>query len=226
MTNNQAPISKRTNPLQAEGRQYAGVSLKARTKQRKEQFLQAGLNLFGTTGFRKCTVRSLCKEANLTDRYFYQSFGSLEALLTAVYERCMTDLGTNLVKVISEEYTNSGAEKAIIAGLEEYFIFLEDSRFARVCMVELEGISPEVNALYYKYIDGFARLLKNFANHAYPHWKANDEEQHIFAISLIGAMRQVATNWLENDYSTDRNVLVLTTGQLFISMMREIQSEK
>lgn len=226
MTNTQAPSQIKTSSSVSEGRQYAGVSLKVRTRQRKEQFLQAGLNLFGTTGFRKCTVRSLCKEANLTDRYFYQSYGSLEALLTSVYERCMTDLGTSLVEVISMEYKKSGAEKAIMAGLEAYFSFLEDSRVARVCMVELEGISPEVNALYYTYIDGFARLLKHFANHAYPQWKANDEEQHIFAISLIGAMRQVATNWLENSYSTDRKVLVSTTGKLFIAMMREIQSEK
>ena len=49
------------------GRIYGGLSLEDRKKQRREQFLQAGINVFGTSGFRSATVRSLCKEAKLTD---------------------------------------------------------------------------------------------------------------------------------------------------------------
>jgi len=74
------------------GRIYGGLSLEDRKKQRREQFLQAGINVFGTSGFRSATVRSLCKEAKLTDRYFYESYGNLENLLKAVYEHCMTNL--------------------------------------------------------------------------------------------------------------------------------------
>ncbi|WP_156506429.1 TetR/AcrR family transcriptional regulator, partial [Oleiphilus sp. HI0117] len=81
-------------------RTYGGVSLAERKKLRKQQFLDAGLRLFGCCGFRNSTVRSLCKEAKLTDRYFYESYSGLENLLLAVYEDCMTLLSKEIVQAI------------------------------------------------------------------------------------------------------------------------------
>jgi len=206
-------------------RTYAGISLELRKKQRKKQFLQAGLNAFGSTGFRTATVRSLCKEAQLTDRYFYQSYGSLEGLLVAVYERCMTELSKKILQSISSEFAKSDAKSAISAGLDAYFKELEDPRVARICMIELEGISPEVNRLYYKYIDSFAALLVELTRRAYPDWRTNQQEQGIIALSFVGAMRQAATNWLITDYATERKVMVSATSKLFFGIMMLIEEE-
>jgi len=207
------------------GRPYGGLSLAERKTQRKEQFLQAGLNIFGTTGYRDATVRSLCKEAQLTDRYFYESFGSLEKLLTSVYEHCMNKLGNTVLLAISTEFNNTNAINAMRAGLDAYFLLLEDERIARVCMVELEGISPEINEHYYRYIDGFAQLLIGLCQRAYPKWQLNRKEQEILAISMVGAMRQVATHWHRTNYADDRATMVSATHKLFLSMMNLVESD-
>jgi AcrR family transcriptional regulator len=205
------------------GRTYAGVSLVERKKLRKKQFLEAGLRHFGCCGFRNATVRSLCKEAKLTDRYFYESYSGLENLLVSVYEDCMTKLSKEIVEAIIQGYQGGDAESAIISGLDKYFEVLEDPNIARICMVELEGISPEVNELYYRYIDAFAEILIEMAQHAFPNMKIERKQQEIIATSLVGAMRQAATNWLVNGYDIERSELVSGTSKLFLGMIKLVQ---
>ena len=205
------------------GRTYAGVSLVERKRLRKKQFLEAGLRHFGCCGFRNATVRSICKEAKLTDRYFYESYSSLENLLLSVYEDCMTELSKEIVNAITKGYANKSPEEAIIAGLDRYFEILEDPHIARICMVELEGISPEVNALYYRYIDAFAEILREMANRAFPDMPIERSQQDILAISLVGAMRQAATTWLVSHYEKERKELVSATSKLFLGIIKLIQ---
>jgi len=203
------------------GRNYGGQNLQQRKQQRYQKFLQAGLNVFGTSGYRSATVRSLCKEAKLTDRYFYESFGSIESLLTCVYEHCMKNLKRTILTEIIAVYKSHGAQAAIHAGVDTYFSILEDAKIAHVCLVELEGITPEVTTLYHSYMNDFARMLVTLGNKAFPRWSLgmNKEEQLILGISLVGAMRQTATNWLINDYHTKRKTLVLVTNGLILSLL-------
>ena len=65
------------------GRTYGGESADDRLTRRRRQLLDAGLELFGTAGYRATTVRQLCREAKVSDRYFYEQFDSTEDLLLA-----------------------------------------------------------------------------------------------------------------------------------------------
>ena len=215
-------INKTLTQVKTAGRTYGGLSLALRKQQRREQFLQAGLSVFGTLGFRSATVRSLCKEAKLTDRYFYESFKNLEQLLIAVYEQCMSNLGTKILDAISGTYQKGDAETAIIAGLDAYFTMLEDPKIARICMVELEGISPDVNELYSNYIKGFSQMLVALTQNAFPEISLSRQQQDIIAISFIGAMRQSATNWLMTEYKEDRAVVVEATSKIFLGVIKLI----
>jgi len=215
-----------TNTKKALGRPYGGISLEERKLLRKKQFLQAGLRVFGSTGFRSATVRSLCKEAKLTDRYFYESYGNLENLLKAVYANCMANLSMRILDAITSEYKKSDASKAITAGLDAFFLELENPLIARICMIELEGISPEVNELYYSYIDRFSQILIALANHAFPDMPIDRGEQDAIGISLVGAMRQSATHWLMTNYEMDRAKLVSATSKLFLGMILLIKQTK
>jgi AcrR family transcriptional regulator len=215
--------SKPNSSKKKTGRTYGGLSLEERKSQRREQFLEAGLNVFGATGFRSATVRSLCKEAQLTDRYFYESFGNLENLLMAVYEQCMSNLGIAILSAITNEYKKGDADTAIVAGLDAYFLILENPKIARLCMLELEGISSDINEFYTRYINGFSQILVALTQHAFPRLNIDRAQQDIIGISLIGAMRQSATNWLMSDYSTDRATVVSATSKIFIGLLKLIE---
>ena len=138
----------------------------------------------------------------------------------------MTNLSKKILHAVTSTYSHSRTpENAIIAGLDVFFETLEDQQMARICMIELEGLNPEVTQLYNRYIEGFAEILRQLAKQAFPDLSMPVSEQKIIALSLVGAMRQAATSWLANDYDSDRAELVKATSQLFIGMIQLLRDK-
>lgn len=208
------------------GRTYGGLSLEQRKQQRRQQFLMAGLEVFGTQGFRAATVRVLCREAKLTDRYFYEAYGTMEKLLMAVYENCMTNIRNKILQEVAVAAPGTDINELIYATLDCYFTEMQDSRVARVCMLEMVGISAEVDSLYNGYILGFSELVMSLAQRVYPDWVLSSDEMEVMGISTIGGVRQAATNWLLTDYRIDREVLVTSTAKIFIGLLKLIEAEQ
>ena len=208
------------------GRTYGGLTQKQRKAARYKQFLEAGLEVFGTSGFRTATVRKLCRQAKLTDRYFYEAFGSLELLLIDVYKCQMDIIQSRVITAITDVLPNQDIQLIANVGLTNFFTGLEDPRIAQVCMVELEGVSLDVSDLYHSYINNFADTFSSMASLVYPSWQLTDEEWKILGISLVGAMRQAATYWLLSNYAMDKQALVKATTKIFIGLIEHIDREQ
>ena len=224
-------MSNTTNPTSgrhrssSSGRTYGGLSQDERKQQRRKQFLQAGLNVFGTVGFRQATVRGLCKEAQLTDRYFYAEFGSIENLLTAVYEHHMTDIRNQVMTAFAAAEAGGDPQLLVKKALTAFYQALSDPKVARVCMVELEGVSKEVNQLYHAYIRSFADLILSLIRTLTPDWSYTEEEGAILSIAMIGAMRQAGTYWLLNPDTVQKDTLIRVSTQLFMGVFNEVKGE-
>jgi AcrR family transcriptional regulator len=74
------------------GRLWRGQTLADRSDERREQMLAVAEGLLGTGGAAAVTMRAVVREANLSPRYFYESFESREQLITAVYDRVTREL--------------------------------------------------------------------------------------------------------------------------------------
>lgn len=211
----------------AKGRSYAGMSLKERRTQRKQKFLDAGLRCFGTEGYRATTVRAICKEAQLTDRYFYESFGSQEKLVIACYEHCMVQLTKRTLHAITSSYAqDQHALNAVRAGLDAFYSELEDPATAQICLAELEGISPEVNALYNTYMARFSDIIVCLAEYAYPAWQLSNVEKEVLGVSLVGALRQSATHWCATDYAIAKADMIRGTLYLFEGLLAPLEASR
>jgi len=206
------------------GRVYGGISREERVAQRREQFLKAGLEIFGTTGFRSATVRRLCSEAKLTDRYFYESFTNIEALLVAVYTHQMDLIQDQLLASPPDGVAANGMDSFIASTLDLFFSQMENPQVARVCMLEVEGVSPEVDTLYNSYIMRFAQLLINLGQQLYPDWNISDDEREMVGIALIGAMRQTTITWILGGYKQKRQTLVAATARIFKGLVGDIEN--
>ncbi|UCA50635.1 TetR/AcrR family transcriptional regulator [Streptomyces sp. WA6-1-16] len=68
-------------------RSWGGTKLADRRATRRQTLLDVAERLAGEEGCAAVTVRSVCREARLTDRYFYESFTSRDDLLLAAFER-------------------------------------------------------------------------------------------------------------------------------------------
>lgn len=205
------------------GRVYGGISLEQRRAQRRQSFLDAGLTVFGRDGFRAATVRGLCREAGLTDRYFYENFDNLEDLLIAVYQQQMDRIRDNMVNALQEAPEGAGTEDKVRAMLEAYFQMLEDPHVARVCMVELEGVSKEVEQLYHGVILAYSQLLIELAQAEFPDHSMDTDEADILSIALVGAMRQTGTHWFLSQYALPRDKMVHASCRLAMGLLKELQ---
>jgi len=205
----------RSPPDPGVGRTYAGESLSERTARRRQQFLDAGLQVFGTTGYRTATVRQLCKQAELTDRYFYESFESTEDLLVAVYEREFDHLQQLVLATLADELVQREPMVAIERVLHALFEMASEPRVARVCWLEVLGVSARVDGVYTRTIERFAALVVAFARQRLDVAAFSDSEARMLGIALIGAVSQPVTHWLLGGYQEDRATMVAATSRVF-----------
>lgn len=69
---------------------WSGVPLEDRHALRRDTLVAAGVELLGGEGGPALTVRAVCRHANLTERYFYESFTDREHFVRAVYDDVCT----------------------------------------------------------------------------------------------------------------------------------------
>jgi len=87
-------------------RPYRGVSADDRRRLRREQLLDACLDVVGKLGPGATTVDAVCKQAGLSKRYFYESFDDREAVLIALVERVMATVRDALEAVVQSTSTS------------------------------------------------------------------------------------------------------------------------
>ena len=211
------------------GRAYGGLSPEDRVAARRARLVQAGAALFGTQGLRATTVRSVCTEAGLTDRYFYESFASLEALLAAVYVDMMAGLRQRLLALPPWPAQPRGAdvdwpaaERRCSAGYQAWFDAVSDPRFARVVLAEVLGVNADIDALYEAHTQDFA------AHTAAPlaRLRLSAERRTLIGHALVGAAVQVARHWVASGYAAPRWAVVRTCVLVAMGTLRELAGER
>lgn len=198
-------------------RTYGGETLQVRRAKRRALLLEAGLEVFGTRGFRGATIRGICREAGLTDRYFYESFGSADDLLAAVFDTTMTEVRAAVVAAVLPHAANTTPEDAFRAGLDAYFRAIEDARIVRICWMEVLGAGPPLDRLYHDSVSRFAELVTGLAAEITPGWLPGDPElAAAVAVGVVGGISQLSLSWLLSGYATPRATIVEAALRLIL----------
>lgn len=195
------------------GRRYGGVDSEERQRQRHTRLIEAGLAVFGEKGYHQSTVRDVCKQAQLTSRYFYESFDSMESLFRAVYQdtnrRLMQATIMSLAACVPEP------EKLAEAALRTFLEFIrEDPHRARVALIDALNVGETMNVLADKASQDFAHLIAGFMQQMFPHLEEVGLDFHMLGNGLVGANTRIATQWVAERCKTPledvlRNVLTL-----------------
>lgn len=203
------------------GRRYGGVGQAQREQARRTALIDAATEVFGTVGFRRATVRSVCGLAKLNDRYFYAAFENMEHLLRATYAHHAQTLLGQLQAAIAASAPTLDAR--LDAGLHAFFAFLRHPHAARVLLLEVMGVSPETDLTYQRYIFEFAKLILGMAQppdtsatpDALPSPQATgitvEEAQaqaRIVGLALVGAMTNAGTAWVLTGYQDTEACMV------------------
>lgn len=205
----------------AAGRSYRGVSMAERKSERRQQFIAAGLAVIGSVGYHAATVRAICAEAGLTERYFYESFENSEALLCAVYSEQIDALQSQTLNALAT--IGPDPEKMARAALTLYFKANRKPQVARVTLFEILGVSQRVDKLYRKAMDDFATLIvavSKAANPAGLHTPGVDQE--LLAAGLVGSVVQIAMRWSLAGYPQPLGAVVNSAYAIFAAVNQQV----
>lgn len=117
------------------GRVYGGLTPEERHLRRRDQLLEAGLEVFAMKGWAGTAVLDVCQTARLSQRYFYEHFSDREALFLAVSEK-IADEVEHVVRAAASEAEETPEQRArgVLQALAAYFA--RDPRTVRVALVE------------------------------------------------------------------------------------------
>lgn len=138
------------------GRVWGGMTPTEREGRRREQFLAAGLEVFGSQGWAGTTVLDVCRAARLSQRYFYEQFSGREALFLAVVDRAGEE-----IQAVVREAANAPGETAreraagVLTALAAQFA--ADPRMVRVTLVESLA-TPDFRARRAALLETFSAL--------------------------------------------------------------------
>ena len=179
------------------GRDYGGRTAQARRADRRERLLSAGLELFGTSGFRATSIDRLCSRANVSTRNFYEEFISREALLMALYEQ-VNEAALAAIHTARAKADADGAPTGERLGrlIRAYVRSTsDDPRRTRVIYVEIVGVSPTVEELRQKYRDKLREVVILEAERAVRQGEALDRDFLLPAMAFIGAVNELVYQW-------------------------------
>jgi AcrR family transcriptional regulator len=116
-----------------------------RELERRERWLDAGLELFGTLGFRSTSLRALSRQSGIAERYFAENFTDVEDLFVAVHQRIHDQLTDDVTRALGAAGPSVQAQAraglgALIGG------FARDPRCARIKLVESAVAGPRAEA--------------------------------------------------------------------------------
>ena len=221
------PAAAKSVPQAA--RPYGGLAMEERVAARRARFIEAGVELFGTQGFRGATVRGVCAAAGLTDRYFYESFPTLEALLAAVYCSLKDGFAARLTQesFTSEDWRGDLAaiERQVTAAYELWFDTVRDPRFARIVLVEVLGVSREMDTLYEDSARAMAALTIAPLSATHPTLKLSKPRRELLGRALVGAALQVAKMWMTGGYRLPRRDVVRTCVLVAMGTLVALRAE-
>lgn len=178
--------------------------------------LDATFELLGSEGWAGTTVRAVCQRARLNPRYFYESFGDLDALAVAVYDRTVDELAAAFEQAQPASDTSPRAH--VRAATEAIVAFVDDDRRrARILFVEALGNE----ALNLRRVEA-GRALVNAVERGVTGQPgrplAGDPVGRMAAAMLVGGLGEMLVEWLEGRIAVSRDQFVEDVTSLALAV--------
>jgi AcrR family transcriptional regulator len=171
---------------------WSGVPLEARQALRRDQLIAAGVTLLGGEGGPALTVRAVCREAGLTERYFYESFGDRDDFVRAVYD----DVCTRAMSTLMSATTPGEAVERFVA------LMVDDPVRGRVLLLALE-VEPVLIQSGAEWMPSFIKLLQGKLTEI-----SDPTMQNMIATGLIGALTALFTAYLDGRLTASREQFI------------------
>lgn len=216
--------------MQADRKSWAGTTMEQRRAARRAQLLEAALEIASTAGAAGVSVRAVCRESGLTERYFYESFETREALLVALQGEVATgalqavaaaaahvaETAGGPLSTLDAERT-AAATAAVVHAFTTYV--LDDPRRARILLTE-SFADPTLTQLGLQSVPQFAELIATAFSER---WAGTLDpiDARLNGQVAMGGLIHLYLGWLGGELAIDRErlerqavALLLATGPI------------
>ena len=203
-------------------RLYGGMDAEERRAERRLKLIDAAVEVYGEVGYRGATVKAICEAAELTERYFYESFANSEALLIAAYGHVVGHLHDEMAAAASA--AGDDADARLRAALTLYFTRLKQHpKPARVFLLEISGISAAVDVVKLEALHEFSDILAPAIDA-----KRGDRTSTVALLSsgMVGAVVTIALRWVSKQYPQEIEDVVAVAAQFCRVALAETNKNK
>jgi AcrR family transcriptional regulator len=186
------------------GRVIRGLTAEQRKAERREQLLDAALDLIAAHGYLGTSIEQICSTAYVGTKSFYEVFDNREDCYVALLQRTSERLMADMMAVAARA---EGNERQAVPGIVAAFAhaLLDDPRVAKVTFGQAGGISKTVERqrrTNRRWAAGFLEQI----------WDRYDEvpgsaeglerdetdrrARHAIAIGLVGGLFDLIADWL------------------------------
>jgi AcrR family transcriptional regulator len=180
---------------------WSGVPIEDRQALRRDELIAAGVTLLGGEGGAALTVRAVCRETGLTERYYYESFTDRDEFVRAVYD----DVCARAMATLTSATTPRDAVEQFVA------LMVDDPVRGRVLLLapQVEPVLVRSGAEWMpSFIDLLQRKLTTISDPAL---------QNMVATGLIGALTGLFTAYLNGGLRATRDEFIDYCVNLLLS---------
>jgi AcrR family transcriptional regulator len=185
------------------GRVIRGLTAEQRKGERREQLLDAALDLIAAHGYLGTTIEQICSTAYVGTKSFYEVFDNREDCYVALLQRTSERLMADMMAVAGRA---QGNERQAVPGIVAAFAhaLLDDPRVAKVTFGQAGGISKTVERQRRTNRRWAAGFLEQIWDRYDKIPDAEDLERdepdlrarHAIAIGLVGGLFDLIADWL------------------------------
>lgn len=196
-------------------RSYRGVPPEERVRIRRAALLDAALDEVLAVGVAAVTVERVCAGAELTKRYFYESFPDRDALLIAAVEELNTGIWDRVTQSLITATSREDRLRAAVTALIDYLT--EDTRRARL-YVECAAL-PALQARKSEAIRRFTELSVRELMPA--SGTLTRKQQRLAARLLVAGTTDIVTAWLDGEFKASRKDLLTVATRIALAGVPE-----
>jgi AcrR family transcriptional regulator len=180
---------------------WSGVPLEDRQALRRDQLIAAGVQLLGQESGPAVTVRAVCREAGLTERYFYESFADRDEFVRGVYD----DVCARAMSTLMSATTPREAVERFVA------LMVDDPVRGRVLLLAPE-VEPVLVRSGAEWMPSFIDLLQRKLSQI-----GDPVRQNMIATSLIGGLTALFTAYLGGRLAATREQFIDYCVEMLLS---------
>lgn len=197
-------------------RPYAGQLAHERKAARRSALIEAGFDLLGMEGAHAMTVRAVFQRAGLSQRYFYESFVSIDELQVAVFDQVMERF---FARALDEVPADGDIRQTFTAVVNAFANTIDDPRAMRVALVEAWGsetLSRRRVETLHSGAAAIAAAVKAGTDSA-----PDDGSVELAAFTIVGGLLESMLAWVDGALDMPRDRLLARFIDLAVSTMEQ-----